>query len=208
MQYPKRLANVHVEMLGDELCLYDWTGKKMHALNPVAALVWQQCDGQSTPAEIAARLQDKFEATQAEELTQFTLNQLRKAQLLEETGSLPSSNQRNLTRRELLKMAGMSLALLPVVKSIELPTAQQACSANCTFSYFVADLNQGESCDDRCTSSLITTKGEVLCSSELISGNTVCRCRTVLLDPTPNECWGSDPNNAPVPLTQGRRGSH
>ena len=204
MQYPKRLENVHVEPLGDELCLYDWTGRKMHALNPTAAQVWQQCDGQSTPAEIAARLQDKIEAPHAEELVQFTLNQLSKAHLLAEPETPPALTQRNFTRRELLKMAGMSLTFLPVVKSIELPTALQACSANCTFSYFVSELDDGETCAEQCAQSLITARGERLCSAELINDDTVCLCTTVLIDPTPDVCWGSNPENNPFPSAQGR----
>ncbi|MCB9098241.1 MAG: PqqD family protein [Anaerolineales bacterium] len=205
MDYPKRLENVYVETLGDELCLYDWTGQKMHALNPTAALVWQQCDGQSTPAEIAARLQPKIEANHAEELVQYTLKQLSQAHLLAEPETPPVLTQRNLTRRELLKMAGMSLALLPVVKSIELPTALQACSANCTFSYFVNEIDQGKSCNEQCTENLITTRGELLCSADLINDDTVCRCTTVLLDPTADVCWGSDPNSNPFPAAQGRK---
>lgn len=204
MQYPKRLENVHVETLGDELCLYDWDGQKMHALNPTAALVWQQCDGQSTPAEIAARLQAQVEADPAEELVRFTLNQLSQAHLLEEAETPPALDQRPLTRRELLKLAGMSLAVLPVVKSIELPTALQACSANCTFSYFVSELDQGVSCDQQCTQNLITERGELLCSAELINNDTVCRCTTVLIDATPDVCWGSNPDNNPFPSAQGR----
>jgi hypothetical protein len=204
MQYPKRLENVHVETLGDELCLYDWTGRKMFALNPVAAMVWQQCDGISTPTEIAGRLHDKVDPNHAEELVRFTLNQLKKAHLLEELETLPSSTLRALTRRELLKMAGMSLALMPAVKSIALPTALQACSANCTFSYFVTDLDQGESCSEACEASLITEEGELLCSATLTDGDLVCLCTTVLLTPRADVCWGSNPDNEPASLTQGR----
>lgn len=41
MMYPKQSKTVHVEMLNDELCLYDWQRKEAHALNPTAATVWQ-----------------------------------------------------------------------------------------------------------------------------------------------------------------------
>jgi hypothetical protein len=40
MPNPKRAENVHVETLGDELRVYDWQRKEVHALNPTAR-VWQ-----------------------------------------------------------------------------------------------------------------------------------------------------------------------
>jgi Coenzyme PQQ synthesis protein D (PqqD) len=56
MTTPKRAETVHVEQLGEELCIYDWQRKEVHALNPTAARVWQQCDGQTSPEQIAERL--------------------------------------------------------------------------------------------------------------------------------------------------------
>ena len=52
MQHPKKIETVHVEMLDDELCLYDWQRLKVHNLNPTAAKVWQLCDGQTSPQEM------------------------------------------------------------------------------------------------------------------------------------------------------------
>jgi hypothetical protein len=191
MQYPKRVENVYVERLDEELCVYDWERKEMHALNPTAALVWQQCDGQSTPAEIAARLQTELNTPQAEELVRLTLQQLQQAHLLAAGEAASTSDPQVLTRRDMLKMAGLSLVLLPAIKSIELPSALQACSPNCTFSYFVADLLPGESCNERCIDRLFVD--EVLCSSQIITNGRVCLCSTILADPTQDVCWGSDP---------------
>ncbi len=56
MPNPQQSATVHVETLGEEVCLYDWQRKEVHALNPTAALVWQQCDGQTSPEQIVGRL--------------------------------------------------------------------------------------------------------------------------------------------------------
>ena len=50
MPYPKQAASTHVEQLGSELCIYNWQRKEVHALNPTAARVWQQCDGQTSLA--------------------------------------------------------------------------------------------------------------------------------------------------------------
>lgn len=57
MQYPQQSSTVHVETLNNELCLYDWERKHVHALNPTVAAVWQWCDGKTSPAQMAERLQ-------------------------------------------------------------------------------------------------------------------------------------------------------
>ena len=120
MPHPKQAANVYVESLDDELCVYDWQQKQMHALNPTAALVWEQCDGQTDLAQMATRLQNELNVPNADKLVALSLNRLENARLLE--GATPQP-QRTITRREVLKMAGIGLALMPVVSSIALPSA-------------------------------------------------------------------------------------
>ncbi len=68
MMYPQKTATVHIEKLDNELCLYDWQRLEVHALNPTAALVWQLCDGQTSPAQIAEKLQAELDTLHAEEL--------------------------------------------------------------------------------------------------------------------------------------------
>jgi hypothetical protein len=125
MAYPKQAVTVHVEQLGDELCIYDWRRRAVHALNPTAAQVWQLCDGRTSPAQIADTLQAELNAAQAEELVWLTLSQLERAQLLAEEVVKPSG-RRVLSRRQFLKGLGMAAALLPVVRSIVAPPAVAA----------------------------------------------------------------------------------
>src|SRR5437764_11683872 len=93
MPYPNQAPSVHVEQLGDELCIYDWQRKEVHALNPTAARVWQQCDGQTSPEQIAATLQAELNVPNAEELVWLTLSKLEKAHLLAEEGVKPARRQ-------------------------------------------------------------------------------------------------------------------
>lgn len=83
MQYPKQSSTVHVETLDGELCLYDWQRMKVHNLNPTAARVWELCDGQTTPQQMAAQLHGDLTPAQAEELVWLTLKRLEQAHLLE-----------------------------------------------------------------------------------------------------------------------------
>jgi hypothetical protein len=188
MQYPKKVENVYVERLDEELCVYDWERKEMHALNPTAALVWQQCDGQSTPAEIAARLQTELNTPQAEELVRLTLEQLQEAHLLAAGEAASTSDPQVLTRRDMLKMAGLSLVLLPVIKSIELPSALQACSPNCTFII----TNVGfPNCNQACRAALFPF--ETFCSAS--ENGRLCNCEVFTTDVAASGCVGTTGQN-------------
>jgi hypothetical protein len=126
-----RQDDIVVQELFDEVVVYDLKRDKIHALNPTAAFVWQQCDGSRSRQELAGLLAQEFQTPQADALVMLTLDRLEKAHLL--AGDMPPTNgHRPITRRELLKMAGVTVALLPVVKSIVAPTVAQAQStANC-----------------------------------------------------------------------------
>lgn len=128
MSNPKQAASIHVEQLGDELCIYNWQRNEVHALNPTAARVWQQCDGQTSPTQIAAVLQAELQlpGAEAQELAWMTLAQLEKAHLLHEAVVKPS-RRKVLPRREFIRL-GVAAALLPVVHSIVAPTAVAAAS--------------------------------------------------------------------------------
>ncbi len=132
MTYPKQSQTVHVEMLNDELCLYDWQRKEVHALNPTAATVWQLCNGKTSPAQMATQLRANLEtgldAPQAEALVWTSLEQLRKANLLDGEVAKPAGRP-VLTRRQMLKVLGgaaAGAALLPVVSSIVAPGPVEA----------------------------------------------------------------------------------
>jgi hypothetical protein len=122
MPYPKQAASIHVEQLGNELCVYNWQRKEVHALNPTAARVWQQCDGHTSLAQLAAMLQADLQLPdiEAQELAWLTLAQLEKAHLLHEDVVKPA-RRKVLPRREFLRL-GIAAALLPVVHSIMAPT--------------------------------------------------------------------------------------
>jgi hypothetical protein len=83
--------------------------------------VWQLCDGQTTPQEMAAQLHGDLTPAQAEELVWLTLKRLEKAHLLENDVVKPAG-RKVMTRRELLKGLGVTAVMLPVVASITAPS--------------------------------------------------------------------------------------
>ncbi len=118
--YPRQSRTVHIEPLGDELCVYDWSARQVHALNPTAARVWRMCDGQTSPEQMAATLEAELGIPNAEGLVELTLAQLEQVGLLAAPLEQPRGRPM-LTRREALRL-GIAAALLPVIHSLVAPS--------------------------------------------------------------------------------------
>jgi hypothetical protein len=121
MQYPKQSTTVHVENLNGELSVYDWQRKQVHNLNPTAARVWELCDGQTTPQEMAAQLHGDLTPAQAEEVVWLTLKRLEQAHLLADKVVQPAG-RKVYTRREMLTKLGVAALMLPVISTIMAPS--------------------------------------------------------------------------------------
>ena len=118
--------------LGDEVVIYDAKNHRAHLLNRTANLVWQNCDGKTSTAQLEALLQDSLGTAEADEVLSLTLHKLGKAGLLSNYEA-PRPEAVNKSRRDALqklKQAIIPLALLPMVKSIVAPTALAAASGN------------------------------------------------------------------------------
>jgi hypothetical protein len=122
-----------IDELPDEVLVYDVDRDKAHCLNRTAALVWQSCDGNTAPPEIARRLQLELgaqdnEARPAlrEEMVWLALGQLERIHLLEHSVSVPTQFAR-LSRRQMIRGLGLAAAVaVPVVTSIVAPRAVEA----------------------------------------------------------------------------------
>jgi hypothetical protein len=60
---PTRRADLVSREVEGEVVILDRATGHVHRLNPTASFIWNQCDGASTPAEIAARLATSFDRT-------------------------------------------------------------------------------------------------------------------------------------------------
>lgn len=131
MIHPKaRQDDLVVQELFDELVVYDLARDEVHSLNPTAARVWQGCDGQTSPAQLAGRLQPELVPAQAEALVWLALDRLGQAHLLEQKVVRPGGLK--ISRRQALQALGISALLLPVVASLAAPAAAQnwSCAGN------------------------------------------------------------------------------
>jgi len=119
-------TNLVVRELDDETLVYDMDRDEAHCLNRTAALVWQQCDGQTTAGQAARTLQAKLNADVDADLVWLAVKQLQRFHLVDRDKKSPAVSRRELV----LKYAPVALAL-PVIMSITAPTPAQAASCVC-----------------------------------------------------------------------------
>jgi len=120
MENPRRSGTVSTEAVGDGLGVFDHERKQSFVLNATAALVFQHCDGQTTPQQLTELLRRKLNVppAEAEQLTRLALDELRTAGLLQSSGAPMPPPAAAYTRREALTSfaaLGLSLALVPMV---------------------------------------------------------------------------------------------
>lgn len=57
MKYrPRRRVDIIAREIEDEILLYDPQQNSTHLLNPIAAAIWELCDGTRTPEETAEEI--------------------------------------------------------------------------------------------------------------------------------------------------------
>ena len=119
MNLPQRITGLATEAAGDGLAVLDAERKQSYVLNATSALVFEHCDGQTSPEQLAEILRQKFDLRQAEaeRLTELALEELETAQLLMTGAVHPATFSRRQTLTNFATL-GLSLALLPLVPRV------------------------------------------------------------------------------------------
>ena len=134
-QLPRaRKKGLVTEELPGEMLVYDLERHKAHCLNETAAMVWRHCNGKTSIARIAERLEHELKAPVDHEVVWLAIEQLEAARLLGERRSRPKQNG-GLSRREVIRKLGWAAAVgLPLVTSIVAPRAVEAvtCAIVCS----------------------------------------------------------------------------
>jgi hypothetical protein len=135
MENPRKRTTVTTAAGGDGLHLFDHQQQQAYALNATSALVWQHCDGQTTPEQLMELLRQNLNVSraQAEQLTCLALDELGKANLLEDEVARPRPLSSKLTRRQMLTTfatAGVALAVVPMVALVTTQARAQALPAS------------------------------------------------------------------------------
>ncbi|MFY9607512.1 MAG: PqqD family protein [Blastocatellia bacterium] len=146
-----RREDLVVQELPDEVLVYDLTQHKAHCLNQTAAFVWNHCDGQTTPAGIAALMEEEWRKPVSEDVVWLALKQLSKADLLQKR-AVRQGETVNFSRRDVMRKLGLAAAVtLPMVTSIIAPTAAAAATTPAACQDCVKKINGIGSCPSECT---------------------------------------------------------
>jgi hypothetical protein len=130
-----RRGGLVVRDLPEETVVYDRDSHQAHCLNRTAALVFRSADGRRTVGDLARLLAAETGARVDHDVVRATLDRLREASLLEAGADNPGPSvvapagtaPANGSRREMLRRVGLgTVALLPVVTSILVPTPAEA----------------------------------------------------------------------------------
>ena len=105
--------------LSDELLIYDRSSYKAHCLNITASLIWKNCNGRSTVADLAHRL------SMDQDVIVYGINQLSQRGLLRAKLDYPK-----ISRRDLIRSAAI-ISVLPLITTITAPNAQAQASGGC-----------------------------------------------------------------------------
>lgn len=127
-QLPRaRTSELIVKELPDETLVYDLANDKAHCLNRTAALVWKNCDGSNSVADINASLAAEAGTPVDEGVAWLALDQLEKFNLLENVALKPA-HLAGMNRRQLVRTMGVAALALPAIISIATQTAQAQAS--------------------------------------------------------------------------------
>jgi hypothetical protein len=134
MENPRKRTTVTTAAGGDGLHVFDHQQQQAYALNTTSALVYQHCDGQTTPEQLMELLRQNFNVSrvQAEQLTWLALDELAKANLLEAEVARPRPLSSKVTRRQMLTTfatAGVALAVVPMVALVTTQARAEALPA-------------------------------------------------------------------------------
>ncbi|NEQ76555.1 MAG: PqqD family protein [Okeania sp. SIO2C9] len=144
-----RSEKLLIQSVGNEVIVYDQVNNSSHCLNPMAARVWELCDGQHSVKDIAQLLEKELDVSQTEDvdmrgLVWLTLEELERYQLIKEYLKQPTGIA-SLSRRKVVKtgvlVGGFAVgSMLPVVKSIVAPAPAMAVSV-------AVGAQRGEACN-------------------------------------------------------------
>lgn len=122
-----RSAGIITRDVDGELLIYDRTRDRAHCLNETATAVWKRCDGHTSVLELAQSVSESMGTPVREIIIQLALKQLSANHLLVERYETPSRRP-DFSRRALVRRLGVSVTLLPLITSLNVPTVLAAVS--------------------------------------------------------------------------------
>ena len=130
-RYPQsRTDGILTQKLADEVLVYDLDREKVLCLNESTALVWLQCDGTRSVAEITRALSVQTGKTVSEDIVWMALRQLASENLLAIGESFETPFD-GMTRRDMVRRVGLATMAAPFIFEVMAPSAAHAGSVTC-----------------------------------------------------------------------------
>ncbi|MFQ5556834.1 MAG: hypothetical protein ACE5GB_04915 [Acidimicrobiales bacterium] len=123
---PARVGGLHLERAGDELLVYNPADHTAHAVNHIASVVLDACDGRRSTAELVDVVGGRVDTMVDHEVIALAVSDLLDAGLITMDGPV-----RGVSRRSLIARVGVgaaAIAAIPVVESITAPSPAAAMS--------------------------------------------------------------------------------
>ncbi|MEP6568563.1 MAG: PqqD family protein [Acidobacteriota bacterium] len=120
-----RKESLIIKELDGETLIYDLERDKAHCLNSTAALVWNNCDGMTTVAQLRELIEENAGSPVPEEVAWLALQQLEKFKLLATPVKEPSHFS-GMSRRQMMRLVGTAAIAAPIITSILAPPPAQA----------------------------------------------------------------------------------
>lgn len=142
-----RTESLIIKEVEDETLVYDLTTDQAHCLNDTAARVWKHCDGRKSVSEITEMLRTESGIDVNDEVVWLALDQLGKFNLLDNGVEQPATVS-GMSRRQMVRLAGVAAFSLPLITSIVAPTP--ALAASCRACQQNTECAPSEECDNNC----------------------------------------------------------
>lgn len=126
-----RNRDIVVQDLTGEVLVYDIKSSKALCLNPTAAYIWRECDGEKSVADISREASRNTGMAISEDIVRLALKQFKEDNLLENAEIFVNEFD-GMSRREVIKRVGfVSMIALPVISTLVAPRAVHAQSTLC-----------------------------------------------------------------------------
>lgn len=136
-----RKNNIVIQELEAELIVYLLDTDQAFCLNETSALVWKNCNGKISIADLSKIFSKEMKTLISDSLIEFTIEQLNRENLLDHKEPIQTSFV-NLSRRQAIKKIGFaSMVALPIISTVVAPASIQAasCLSNATIRPCVVD---------------------------------------------------------------------
>ena len=122
-----RKESLVITEMPDEVLVYDLKNNEAHCLNLPAAVVWANCDGKKTVAQVSQVLERELKMPVDHAMVWMAIDSLEKHGLLR--GAINTAAQRpGFSRRKAIRAIAMAGLALPIITSIVAPAPAQAAS--------------------------------------------------------------------------------